>query len=164
LSRLPYQDRRALYRKDTIFITARGTVGKICLAHQDMAMNQTCYALSPRQEGDAYFHFLSMKNAIAYIKGIAKSGVFDNIIVDTFKIIPLFMPPIALIVRFNEYAGPLFKQIGALLESNEILIKSRDILLPRLISGKLSIEHLDIYFPPGMTEEVNAEPLASTNA
>lgn len=145
-----------LYKKDTIFITARGTVGKICLAHRDMAMNQTCYALSPKEEGDMYFHFLSMKNAIAYIKGISKSGVFDNIIVDTFKIIPIFMPPASLIVRFNEYARPVFKQIGSLLESNELLIKTRDALLPRLISGKLSVENLDIQFPPGMAEERNA--------
>lgn len=153
-----------LYKKDTIFITARGTVGKICLAHRDMAMNQTCYALAPKQEGDAYFHFLSMKNAIAYIKGIAKSGVFDNIIVDTFKIIPIVTPPISLMVRFNEYARPIFTQIGGLLESNELLVKSRDVLLPRLISGKLSVENLDILFPPDMVEELNAKPIVTAHA
>jgi hypothetical protein len=30
---------------------------------------------------------------------------------------------------------------------------TRDLLLPRLISGKLSVEDLDIEFPPGMAEE-----------
>ena len=30
---------------------------------------------------------------------------------------------------------------------------TRDLLLPRLISGKLSVEDLDIQFPPGMAEE-----------
>ena len=39
-----------LYKKDTIFITARGTVGKIVLAHRDMSMNQSCYALLPKTE------------------------------------------------------------------------------------------------------------------
>ena len=34
-----------LYPKDTVFITARGTVGKINLAQCPMAMNQSCYAL-----------------------------------------------------------------------------------------------------------------------
>ncbi len=151
-----------LYKKDTIFITARGTVGKICLAHRDMAMNQTCYALAPKQEGDAYFHFLSIKNAIAYIKGISKSGVFDNIIVDTFKVIPIMTPPPSLILRFNEYAKPIFTQIGGLLESNELLAKARDVLQPRLISGKLSLENIDIQFPAGMAEE--NPKLASTHA
>ena len=34
-----------LYPKDTIFITCRGTVGKVCLAACDMAMNQSNYAI-----------------------------------------------------------------------------------------------------------------------
>jgi type I restriction enzyme S subunit len=146
-----------LFKKDTIFITARGTVGKICLAHREMAMNQTCYALSPIEKGDVYFHFLSMKNAIAYIKGVSKSGVFDNIIVDTFKIIPILMPPASLIIRFNECVTPVFSQIGVLLESNEVLTKTRDLLLPRLISGKLSVEDIDIQFPD-IAEQLRAGP------
>jgi type I restriction enzyme S subunit len=36
----------------------------------------------------------------------------------------------------------------------ERLTQTRDLLLPRLISGKLSVENLDIQFPPGMTEEI----------
>lgn len=139
-----------LYKKDTIFITARGTVGKIGLAYRDMAMNQSCYALMPRVKGSVYFHFLSMKNAITYIKGVSKSGVFDNIIVDTFNVVPILLPSQALIAEFNEIASPIFKQLGVLLEANEHLLKTRDKLLPRLISGKLSVENLDIRFPPSM--------------
>jgi type I restriction enzyme S subunit len=141
-----------LYKKDTIFITARGTVGKIVLAYRDMAMNQSCYALMPRVKGSVYFHFLSMKNAITYIKGVSKSGVFDNIIVDTFNVVPILLPSQALIAEFNEIASPIFKQLGVLLEANEHLLKTRDMLLPRLISGKLSVENLDIRFPPSMEE------------
>jgi type I restriction enzyme S subunit len=37
------------------------------------------------------------------------------------------------------------------------LAESRDKLLPRLVSGKLPVENLDIQFPPGMAEELNAE-------
>jgi type I restriction enzyme, S subunit len=153
-----------LFKRDTIFITARGTVGKICLAYREMAMNQTCYALSPIDKGEVYFHFLSMKNAITYIKGVSKSGVFDNIIVDTFRIVPILLPPAPLIVHFNEYVAPVFNQIGALLESNDVLTKARDLLLPRLISGKLSVESVDIQFPPGMGEELKAGPTVTTHA
>lgn len=39
-----------------------------------------------------------------------------------------------------------------LASQNELLSRSRDALLPRLISGKLSVENLDIHFPPGMEE------------
>ncbi len=43
----------------------------------------------------------------------------------------------------------LFRQV-------EILEKTKSQLLPRLISGKLSVEELDIQFPPSMQEEVAA--------
>jgi type I restriction enzyme, S subunit len=141
-----------LYPKDTIFITARGTVGKLALANRPMAMNQSCYALAPKAKGMVYFHFLAIRNALTYIKGVSKSGVFDNIIVDTFKTVPLLIPQPELVDRFDNTIAPFFLQTSALLEANEILASKRDKLLPRLISGKLSVENLDIHFPPGMEE------------
>lgn len=44
------------------------------------------------------------------------------------------------------------------------LKESRDKLLPRLISGKLSVENLDIQFPPGMAEELNFKPAGISHA
>ena len=38
-----------LYPVNTIFVTARGTVGKVCLAGLPMAMNQSCYALKAKK-------------------------------------------------------------------------------------------------------------------
>jgi type I restriction enzyme S subunit len=35
---------------------------------------------------------------------------------------------------------------------NKELASTRDALLPRLISGKLSVDALDIRFPPGMVD------------
>lgn len=68
-------------------------------------------------------------------------------------IIPVLMPPALLIECFNNCAAPIFMQISGLLEQNQLLIKTPDRLLPRLLSGKLSIEHPDIQFPPGMVAE-----------
>lgn len=142
----------SLFPKNTIFITARGTVGELCLAHCDMAMNQSCYALAPRNESAVYFHFLAMKTAITYIKGISKSGVFDNIVIDTFKSVPIRLPNQELVSEFNRIAEPIFEQVGSLLQMNIQLRQTRDLLLPRLISGKLRVEALDIQFPPGMVD------------
>lgn len=141
-----------LYPRDTIFITARGTVGKLALAHVDMAMNQSCYALAPKRAGAVYFHFLALKLAVSWIKGVSNSGVFDNIVVDTFKVVPILLPPDDLVRQFNERATPIFDQIAALLSANVVLAKSRDLLLPRLISGKLRVDDLDIQFPPSMQD------------
>ncbi len=145
-----------LYPKNTIFITARGTVGKLALAQCDMAMNQSCYALVPKFDEEVFFFYLSISNAIEIIKGVSKSGVFDNIIIDTFRIIPIYFPGRRLIKKFNDIAGPIFSQLECLLSANARLAKTRDILLPRLISGKLSVADLDIQFPPSIRDDIEA--------
>ena len=59
---------------------------------------------------------------------------------------------------------PFFTAIEIHLRANWKLIEMRDKLLPRLLSGKLSVENLDIQFPPGMAEELTAVPRATTHA
>ncbi len=55
-----------------------------------------------------------------------------------------------------------------LLKAIEMLTISRDLLLPRLISGKLFVADFDIQFPPGMVEVLktakSAHALASEKA
>lgn len=46
----------------------------------------------------------------------------------------------------------MFNSVSVYAEEIENLTKTRDLLLPRLISGKLSVEDLDIQFPPSMQE------------
>lgn len=43
---------------------------------------------------------------------------------------------------FNEIIIPYFDEIQLLIQKNHLLQETRDLLLPRLISGKLSVEHL----------------------
>lgn len=141
-----------LYKKNTIFITARGTVGKLALAYVDMAMNQSCYALLPKDRKNNYFFFLAMRQAISHIKGVSKSGVFENIVVDTFKIVPILLPDNQTLNAFDKLITPIFEQIGLLSLQNRNLNETKNQLLPRLISGKLSVEDMDIQFPPSMQE------------
>ena len=81
-----------LYTKDTIFITARGTVGNLNLAQRPMAMNQSCYALAGRDRIPQKFLFCALREAIQHFQQHAVGAVFDAIIVDTFKLIPFIIP------------------------------------------------------------------------
>jgi type I restriction enzyme, S subunit len=51
----------------------------------------------------------------------------------------------------------MFQSIEILLKEVINLKQTRDRLLTRLISGKLSVEDLDIQFPPSMTEALEAK-------
>lgn len=61
------------------------------------------------------------------------------------------MPPSDLQERFVEIVEPMYHQIDAINLAVAQLVRTRDAILPRLISGKLAVDDLDIQFPPDMT-------------
>lgn len=61
-------------------------------------------------------------------------------------------PPAEILDAFSEVIKPIFEKIRLLSQKNDRLISIRGQLLPRLISGKLSVERLDIHFPPSMRD------------
>jgi type I restriction enzyme S subunit len=127
------------FSKNTTFITARGTVGKVALAQKPMAMNQSCYALVPKQDYDELFLFLAIKDAVNHFKKVASGGVFDAIVVDTFKIIPFVLPKAEITHAFGNIVRPIFQQLESLLLQNSALAHTRDLLLPKLMSGQLDV-------------------------
>lgn len=143
-----------LFPEGTIFITARGTVGNIVLSGVPMAMNQSCYALTPKLDEKPYFVFAGLRCAVSVIKGVSNSGVFDNVVMDTFKIIPLIDPGSELRAKYIDSVEPIYTKSLSLRNANDKLIAMRDALLPRLISGKLRVDQLDIQYPPSMRAEL----------
>ena len=133
-----------LYPKATVFITARGTVGKVVMPAVPMAMNQTCYALVGKNGMSQYFVFLSIRSQVEKLQQRAHGAVFDTIIMDTFHRLRFAKPPLHLADQFYEHVAPLFDLMLNLLHKNQTLRRTRDLLLPRLISGEVDVSNLDI--------------------
>jgi len=70
-----------------------------------------------------------------------------------FSGIKVTTPPIELRQKFHKKTFEVFEQIQILINSNSNLIQTKNSLLPRLISGKLSVADLDIQFPPSMVDD-----------
>jgi type I restriction enzyme S subunit len=54
------------------------------------------------------------------------------------------IPERTLVINYNELTAPFLKEIDLLRNKNQVLQETRDLLLPRLISGKLSVEGLNV--------------------
>ena len=130
-----------LYPKNTIMITARGTVGNLNLLAKPMAMNQSCYALTSNTIPSQYFLFFLIKREILKLRKMASGGVFDTIIVSTFDHIKVTIPDKSLIMSFDMLVSPILDETYTLLKQNRNLIRQRDLLLPRLMSGKLEVQY-----------------------
>lgn len=128
-----------LYAPDTVFISARGTVGKLNLAARPMAMSQSCYALVGKGHVSQLFLFCALIEAIEHFKQHAVGAVFDAIVVDTFKLIPFAVPDDKIVRNFEEAVAPMFRQVANLMVQNVKLRAARDLLLPRLMSGQIAV-------------------------
>lgn len=128
-----------LYPKNTLFITARGTVGKLNLAQRDMAMNQSCYALISKPPLTQEFLYFSLLSGIEQFRRRAVGTVFDAIICDTFKMIPFLVPQKELVDAYTDYTSGILRQIDVLSMKNRALAQARDLLLPKLMNGEVSV-------------------------
>ena len=132
------------YPKNTTFITARGTVGKIALTACNMAMNQSCYAIVSSTTGfEHYIHQLSLY-AVKSIKQKSNGAVFDAI--NARDITEELVPDLTIvdIISFEKKVSPIYEMIC----TNEYEIRSlstiRDCLLPKLMSGEIDVSQLDL--------------------
>jgi type I restriction enzyme S subunit len=127
-----------LYAPGTVFITARGTVGKVSMAGSPMAMNQSCYALVGKSYPQSFIFQLAW-TATQRLQTMSNGAVFDTIIVDTFRRLMVPKPPRELAAAFDRIASPMLLASLAICKSISKLETARDLLLPRLISGQLDL-------------------------
>ena len=128
-----------LFPRDTIYITARGTVGKLVLSKIPSAISQSNYAITTRNGSSNYFLFLALIDKVNHFKQLAVGGVFDTIIVDTFKMIFIEIPSKRIIDQFNIDIKPIFQLIDTLQKQKTKLREARDILLPKLMNGQIEV-------------------------
>lgn len=128
-----------LYDVYTTFITARGTVGKLCMAGAPMAMNQTNYAICSKSGINAITIYLMCKQIVANLKNKANGAVFDAITTRDFEGESIIVAPDSIMTRFSRIVRPIFDQILHNEKQTLTLMDQRDSVLPRLMSGGIGL-------------------------
>lgn len=128
-----------LYKSNTIFITARGTVGKLNMAAKDMAMNQSCYAITSKS-GNQYFIYNALSRQVERIKASSNGAVFNAITTRDFKLYKFPVPKSSEIIdSFEEKVSGLYENCKNCIFENEYLQVMRDTLLPKFLSGDVEL-------------------------
>ncbi len=123
----------------TTIISARGTVGKLALVGTPMAMNQSCYGVRGTKGYGDFFTYFALRQATADLQQRTHGTVFDTITRQTFETLDCIFPPANLTAAFDRTVAPLLAQLRANLHQSRILATLRDTLLPKLLSGELSV-------------------------
>ena len=130
-----------LYPVNTVFVTARGTVGKVGLSGVPMAMNQSCYALVGKETHQLLVYFYTLK-VVDKLKHKASGAVFDAITTRDFDSEQIMKLSDDDARAFLCVAEPMFQDILNNSIENLRLSTLRDFLLPKLMSGEIDVSNI----------------------
>lgn len=152
---------------DIVVARTGATVGyakRINKRHPNTVFASYLVRLIPKRKSDSIYLGLSVERNMfkdfiwMFVTGAAQPQANAS----TMALFPVLYPPESLLREFNRIAESILDEKELLLNQVTIFSRTRDFLLPRLISGKLSVEKLDIQFSPSMRDETeNAEKEAA---
>ena len=89
----------------------------------------------PKLHLNYLYRLFSIQNLRYLDTGAAQS----QITIENLKNVRVIIPPEEHLIEYNTKAEMIKRQIDAITKTNDNLIKQRDLLLPRLMSGKLEV-------------------------
>lgn len=102
-------------------------------------LHQRCYCVEPRQKGTGKFLFYMLMFNKAYFLSVATGATVPSLRQNNFTKMKFIMPSFDLCRQYDKHISLFFAEIDSLSKQVETLTHQRDLLLPRLMSGKLSI-------------------------
>lgn len=130
---------RLIFKGVTI-ISARGTIGNLAIAGRDMAFNQSCYALKGINGAGEVFVFLLAQHLVNTLQSMSHGSVFSTITRQTFEATAFTDAGERVLNAFEALTEPLFAKIKSNTESSDSLGQTRDLILPKLMSGDIRIK------------------------
>lgn len=135
---------KIVHRNQVGYNPARANIGSIAmLTDFDVGLVSPIYVVFEMKETiTPTFFYYYMKQAM-FLDGIKHHAIGttrQNFPFEAFKMFPMIVPPMELQKRFEEVAKPIEQKIVKCKEENAVLAEIRDTLLPKLISGELSVK------------------------
>ena len=102
-------------------------------------LHQRCYCVEPLEKGMGFFLYQTLMMYRIYFLYVATGATVPSLRLNNFNNFKVLLPKKELCFQYNEIAEKMNEEILLLKNKNELLAKQRDMLLPRLMSGKLEV-------------------------
>ncbi len=127
----------------TLLLSSRAPVGYLAIAAMPVAINQGFIAMKCNERASNFFMLNWCQTNMAEIESRATGTTFAEISKQNFRPIRVVLPPRELMTAFTAKVAPLYAKISANLHQSRTLAALRDTLLPKLLSGELSVAALE---------------------
>ena len=128
---------QALYAGESVLIPRKGTLNNIMYYNGPFWTVDTMFYTVLLKDNLAKYAYFTLKNVDmeSYNSGVALPSMTTDILYH----LKIIVPDDNTLERFDRFIDGVFKQTDAIKNLNDNLIKQRDLLLPRLMSGKLEV-------------------------
>ena len=160
----------AFKRNDILFGAMRAYFHKVVFAPSDGITRKTCFVLRSKTPNNYPFDLFTIfqDSTVKYASNYSTGSTIPYATWDgALAVMPIVKPPDPLVQKFSDIITPMLDSIRMLAMKNTNLRKTRDLLLPKLISGELDVSELDINIDgiqPRARENSNPASVDSTVA
>jgi type I restriction enzyme S subunit len=123
----------------TVLLSSRAPIGYLAIAQIQTAINQGFIGMICKQRLTNVFAWLWTKANHDLIVQHANGSTFLEISKSNFRPLPVIVPPEGVLRAFNDVASPLFDRIVCNEREVSTLAKTRDLLLPKLMSREIRV-------------------------
>jgi type I restriction enzyme S subunit len=123
----------ALVKGPGIIVGRKGNVGSVFWCNEDFFVIDTAYFVTSILPLRFLFYVLPTLNFInsdAAVPGLSRNQAYT---------LEILVPPAPLLEKFCELAGTFERQAATLQRQTQNLRRTRDLLLPRLLSGQIEV-------------------------
>lgn len=133
-----------LFSPYCIMMTSRATIGALGINTTPACTNQGFITCIPNQDFPFTYLYHWLKLNKTYFELLSTGSTFLELIKSNFKRIEIPKPAREVVQAYHNITLPMFRSIETLLQENSNLKSTRDMLLARLLSGKVDVEALAI--------------------
>lgn len=140
ISELGYKKSSAkLMPRNSILFSSRAPIGYITIAENDISTNQGFKSIIPKPEYPYTFVYELLKQETPLLESSASGSTFKEVSGTHLKNHEILIPSPTAMNSFHKSVEPLFETISLNEKEIQKLIETRGILLPKLISGEISV-------------------------
>ena len=111
---------------------------------ENALLNQHLFIVTPKNKDTKRFILLSIENAIPSLMSQSVGSTMQHIRRSSLDDHLIRTPTTEILYKFSEIADPLMNLALSLMSMNSRLTQARDLLLPRLMSGKLDVSNIPL--------------------
>ena len=124
----------------SICVSCIGTIGVVSITTEDCQTNQQINSVVLANPASREFLFLRLQDSKQTLENLGANGAtMGNVNKGKFEAMEIVCPSDGVLAPYHRLVEPMFSEILSLFRQIQNLRRTRDLLLPRLLSGQVNV-------------------------